>query len=353
LAGHDILVIGGSAGSVESLREIVRRLPASLPAAVFIVIHTTPYSKSYLPQLLARAGLLPASHPRDREKIEPGRIYIAPPDYHLLVGDGFVRVVQGPREHSTRPAIDPLFRTAALSYGPRVVGTILSGGLDDGTLGLRAIKARAGSAIVLDPKEALVPDMPANALRRVTVDYRLPVTQIAPTLVRLAHEPADGKGAPPVSKELAFEAAMAAWDLDALEGHDRPGRPSPFSCPDCGGTLWEVGNGQESHFRCRTGHAFTPLSLAAGQSHLLEEALNEAFRALKEKEHLERRLGRWARDQGNTDGAVYHEQQAANAERYGAVLWEMLAKLEAVTAEKSPAPAPASADAESGEMEAP
>jgi two-component system chemotaxis response regulator CheB len=332
--GHDILALGGSAGGYECLRQVAAHLPADLPASLFVVQHTQPYTHSYLPEILSRVGPLPARHPEDREPIKPGVIYVAPPDYHLLVGPGFVRLVQGPRENLSRPALDPLFRTAAVSYGPRVVGVVLSGLLDDGTAGLAAVKARGGVAVVQEPLDASYPDMPASALRHVAVDYRLPLSQIAPALVRLVHEPvAEKEGGTVVPEELNWEAAAASWDMEALQSPERPGVPSPFTCPDCNGSLWEIETDGPLRFRCRTGHAWSPLSLLAGQAGSVEAALNEAFRTLKEKEHLELRLARRSRETRSDAGAAYHERQAGEAKHAAAVLHGLLLHLRSVAGE--------------------
>jgi two-component system chemotaxis response regulator CheB len=186
MAGHDIIVIGGSAGGLEPVTAIARSLPADFPAAVFVVIHSPPINPSFLPSILAKAGPLPASHPTDGEPITSGRIFVARPNYHLLIAPGEVRVTRGPKEKLFRPAVDPLFRSAALTYGRRVIGVVLSGGLDDGAAGLWAIKTCGGITVVQDPEEALVPSMPESALRQTPVDYRLRMAQIAPTLARLA-----------------------------------------------------------------------------------------------------------------------------------------------------------------------
>lgn len=196
---HDIIAIGASAGGVEALTKLVRGLPKDLPAAVFVVVHIPASGTSLLPQILSAQGTLPAVQAVDGQAVEPGRIYLAPPDHHLLLEDSRMRCRRGPRENRTRPAIDPLFRTAAQAYGPRVAGVVLSGTLQDGTAGLSAIKQAGGVAVVQDPQEALFPSMPESALRRVPVDYVLPVPEISPLLARLARPPQDGSG--PSQKE--------------------------------------------------------------------------------------------------------------------------------------------------------
>jgi two-component system, chemotaxis family, protein-glutamate methylesterase/glutaminase len=185
LPEHDIIVIGASAGGVEALKTLVHGLPAHFPASVFVVLHISAHQQSMLPTLLCKAGPLCAFHPLDHAQIKRERIYIAPPDCHLLVEVGQVRLGKGPREKWSRPAIDVLFRSAAHAYGPRVVGVILTGGLDDGSAGLLAVKRSGGVAIVQDPDDARFPAMPRSALATVIVDYTVPLSGIAPLLVRL------------------------------------------------------------------------------------------------------------------------------------------------------------------------
>jgi two-component system chemotaxis response regulator CheB len=323
MPNHDIVVVGGSAGALEAIYELTEGLPADFPGSVFITLHVPPYSRSQLPALLSRRGRLPAAYPQDGEPIEPGRVYMAPPDYHLLVGKGVVHITQGPRENNCRPAIDPLFRTAAVAYGPRVVGVLLSGLLDDGAVGLQAIRSCGGVTVVQDPNEAPYPDMPANALAETRVDHTLAVAQIAGLLVRLSREPARATKVD-AADALKWEAAVAEWDLPALDSPTRPGKPSPFTCPHCKGSLWEANDENGHRFRCRIGHSWSGLALLAGQAEAVDDALNEAFRALKEKQHLSQRLAKKARTQGNADAATHHEGEA---ERLGASaknIWEML-----------------------------
>jgi two-component system, chemotaxis family, protein-glutamate methylesterase/glutaminase len=208
MAGRDIIVIGASAGGVEVLSELCKNLPPELPAAVFIVWHMPATSTGIFPRMLERTSALPVENAVDGEPLVPGRIYTAPPDHHLLLEDGRVRLTHGPKENRFRPAVDPLFRSAAYSYGPRVIGLVLSGALDDGTSGLWMIKDRGGVAMVQDPVDALVPDMPRNALHNVEVDYVVPVSEMPALLMQLTSEPlpepviSEGNGKEPEELEI-------------------------------------------------------------------------------------------------------------------------------------------------------
>jgi two-component system chemotaxis response regulator CheB len=292
MSGRDIIVIGASAGGVEALGSLVADLPEDLPAAVFIVLHIGPNSATALPSILSRRTKLPVDHPRDGEPVEPNRVYVAMPDHHLLVGDGLVRVATGPKENGHRPSIDTLFRSAALNYGPRVTGVILSGTLDDGTAGLRAIHERGGAAIVQDPDEALFPGMPQSALAGDDPDFILPVAEIAGVLTNLAREersPEGGSGT--MSDELDAELRWANPDLSTSPPQDPPlGLPSGFTCPECHGGLWEIDDEGYPRYRCRVGHGFSAESLLDTQRVDVEAALWTAFRALEERAALFRRL---------------------------------------------------------------
>jgi two-component system chemotaxis response regulator CheB len=191
MSAHDLVVIGGSAGALQALTKVVAELPPSLPACVLVALHIAPAGDGVLPGVLERATSLPVSWARNHDPIIPGRVYVAVPDFHLVVTSSGLRVVHGPRENGFRPAIDPLFRTAAREFGPRVVGVILSGGLSDGAYGLKVIKQCGGRTIVQDPSDAIVPSMPANALRGVKVDYVQKASDIAATIERLSADQAD------------------------------------------------------------------------------------------------------------------------------------------------------------------
>ncbi len=321
---RDIIVIGGSAGAVEALIRLVPTLPADLPAAVFVVVHITPTAPTLLPAILTRAGNLPASHPVSGEPIRAGRIYIPPPDHHLLVRDGHVHLSRGPKENAHRPAVDTLFRTAAVAYGPRVVGVILSGLLDDGTAGMRAIKRMGGVAVAQSPNEALFPGMPLSAIENVDVDHVLHLKDIGPTLASLSREEVDGNGPLSVPEELMQEARIADMDDGALADPERPGTPAGLSCPECNGTLFDIQDGKLVRFRCRVGHAYSTETLFAEQGEHVEAALWSAMVALKEKAVLCRRMMTSMRQRGHERPALRFEQHMKDAEQRATLIKDLL-----------------------------
>lgn len=283
--GHDIIVIGASAGGVEALSLLLATLPAALPASVFIVLHVSPHGPSFLAQTVDRVASLSVKNAVDGEKIERGRVYVAVPDNHLQLEGGRVRLSRGPRENFHRPSIDALFRSAAESYGPRVVGVVLTGYLDDGTAGLHAVKSHGGIAVVQDPKDAVSPAMPANALRNVKVDHCVSLAKMGPLLVRLAATRTVRKGKKGVARR------MEKRSMRPKEMEDRFGLPTSFVCPECNGPLWETKAGRSLQFRCHVGHAYSPGSLLADNSDGLERALWSAVRTFDERAGLLRRLG--------------------------------------------------------------
>jgi two-component system, chemotaxis family, protein-glutamate methylesterase/glutaminase len=319
---HDIVVVGASAGGVEALVDLARSVPPDLPAAVFVVLHLPPTGSSALPDILSRHGPLPAAHVKDGEPIEPGRIYVAPPDHHLLLRTGHAHLARGPRENGHRPAADPLFRSAAGEYATRVVGVVLSGALDDGTAGLVAVKGRGGLTVVQEPGDALYPGMPNSAIAHVRVDHVLPAAAMGPLLARLTLEPA-GEAPQPAPDDMDLEVEVEGFSLAAMEG-ERPGTPSAFSCPDCNGVLWEIQDGQLERFRCRVGHAWSPESLLTQQSEALEAALWIALRSLEERAALARRLAEPARRRRHSITAGRFEEQAAEAQQAARLVRELL-----------------------------
>ena len=286
----DIVVIGASAGGIEALRVLVGRLPVDFPASLFIVLHTSPEAPSMLANILERSGKLTAVTPCDGERIRPGTIYVAPPDRHLLIEPNVVRVTRGPKENRFRPAIDPLFRSAAQTYGPRVIGVILTGYLDDGTAGLWTVKQLGGTAVVQDPEDAIVPFMPLNAMTHVKVDYSLPLEEIAPLLVRLTTEAAEEEGVCQVAKEVEIEVNIAK-EQQALEaGVLQLGEPSNYACPECHGVLLQMKEGSLFRFRCHTGHAYSVESLLTDITEKMDDALWNSIRAFEEGELFMRHM---------------------------------------------------------------
>jgi len=303
MSGHDIIVVGASAGGVEALSTFVAGLPPDLPASVFVVLHLSAQSPSLLPQILQRACKLPVVAPVDREPVRPGRIYVARPDLHLLVAEEdetrVVRLVRGPKENRHRPAVDALFRAAAYVCGPCVIGVVLTGTLDDGTAGLKAIKDRGGIAVVQDPLDAFYPSMPQNALDHVAVDHCVPVAEIGPLLGRLAMEPVSERDAPAPSRQMQLEIKLMEMDGQVMHEDERSGKPSVYSCPECKGVLYEQEDDRLIRFRCRVGHALSAESVLAEQSEAVEDALWMALNTLEESATLSRRLGQRARVSGH------------------------------------------------------
>jgi two-component system, chemotaxis family, protein-glutamate methylesterase/glutaminase len=302
MATRDIVVIGASAGGMAAIEKVVAGLPRDLPAAVFVVWHLAPGVKSVLPNVLMRAGPLPAGNPKDGDPIEPGRIYVGPNDHHMLIEKGYIRVARGPKENRFRPAVDPLFRSAAYVYGTRVIGVVLSGALDDGTAGLWAIKMRGGTAIVQDPADAAHRSMPLNALENVDVDHRLPAAEIGPLLGRLTREPAPAELPMPEAVRQRMESEVAiAHEADALqENVMRLGELSPFTCPECHGVLTRLKEGRITRFRCHTGHALSSGTLLEAATEQVEERLMDAVRGLDEAIMLLNELGEQHAREGNT-----------------------------------------------------
>jgi two-component system chemotaxis response regulator CheB len=318
-----IVVIGASAGGVEALKELVSYLPADFPAPILVVVHIPPHAISVLPAILSRNGKLPAIHPQDGQKLEQGQIYVAPPDNHLLVKEGYLRVMRGPSENGHRPAVDPLFRTAARSYDRSAIGVVLSGTLDDGTAGLAVIKERGGIAIVQSPEEALYPGMPNNAIENVKVDYVLPLAGIASLLTKLAHEQPEPL-AKPLSEKVEYETDIVEFDMETVEDPNRPGMLSTLVCPECGGSLWEITEGDILRYRCHVGHAYSAETLKAEQTEALENALWVALRTLEDNATLARRLTERSRSRQHIRAAERFELEAQNAEQNARVIREVL-----------------------------
>ena len=321
MPGRDIIVVGASAGGVEALVQLARGLPPDLPAAVFVVLHVPAQGTSVLPQILNRAGPLPAAHPSDLEPVRRGRIYIAPPDHHLLVKDGRVRVTRGPKENGHRPSVDPLFRTAARNHRNRVIGVILSGNLDDGTAGLAVVRRHGGVSVVQNPEEAHYPSMPRSALDNAGADHVVSLPELPALLVELAREEVPDVGVDPMA---AQEPDVAEAGTNAMKNKQMPGPPTSLTCPDCGGSLWELRDGELVRYRCHVGHAYSPESLMSEQNGMMESALWTALRALDESTDLARRLSERAQRNGNPITAANFERLAEERDAKAALLRRVL-----------------------------
>ncbi|HEX8499644.1 MAG TPA: chemotaxis protein CheB [Pyrinomonadaceae bacterium] len=343
MPGRDIVVVGTSGGGVEALKTLVGGLPADFPGSVFVVMHAAPDSPGVLGQILDRSGPLPAANAVNRERIVPGRIYVAAPDRHLLLEPGVVRVTHGPKENRFRPAVDPLFRSAAQTYGPRVVGVILTGGLDDGTSGLWAVKRLGGLAVVQDPDEAFMPSMPLSALRGVEVDHTLPLAEVAPLLARLASTSVAEQGGYEVPEELNIEVSIAKEERARDEDVFKLGEPSIYACPECHGTLLRLEESGRTRFRCHTGHAFSADSLLSELTQTIEATLWSSIRAIDESAMLLRHLAEHARlsDAGAAEGFL---KRAREAEGRSALVRRAVFSHDSLSGDKVAAEASAASD---------
>ena len=303
-----LVVIGASAGGIEALCRLVAGLPSDFSAAVAIVLHTSPQSPGILHEILNRCGPLPALSPIGRERLQSGTIYVAPPDYHLVIEPLQVRVAKGPKENRFRPAVDPLFRSAAQVYGPNAIGVVLTGNLDDGAAGLWTIKQLGGVAIVQDPFDAMFPAMPQAAMDAVKADHVVPLQDIPPLLARLTEIPARDV-AIQVPEQVEVEVKIAKQEDPLKAGIGQLGEPSAFACPECHGVLLQMKEGGRVRFRCHTGHAYSAESLLADIRDQIEVQLWNAIRAMQEGDLLMRALAKHTDEaHGAADSATLRER---------------------------------------------
>ncbi|MDQ2813241.1 MAG: chemotaxis protein CheB [Actinomycetota bacterium] len=295
LRGRDIVAVAASAGGLEPLRTLLAALPADLPASVLVVLHIPATGGRTLPRILDRAGDLPAAAAVDGEPLRPGRVYVAPPDLHLMVVDGLVRTSRGPRQNGVRPSADPLFRSAALYGGPRTIGVVLSGALDDGALGPATVEDRGGRVIVQDPDDADYSSMPRCALATTRYPTVEPAGKIADALIRLTGEQvAESAGEPPADLEAEVRGTLAGDPQINPVASDYTG----FTCPDCGGPLYHAGEHAADSYDCLVGHRWSPESLLEEQASAVERAMWLAIRSLDERHRLTERLSKSARNRG-------------------------------------------------------
>jgi two-component system chemotaxis response regulator CheB len=320
MAQIELIVIGASAGGLDGLLTIVTHLPPSLPASVIVVMHNN--SNSQLPAILARAGALPVAVPEDGDTIVAGRILVAPPDYHVLVSRGRVVLNRGPRENGFRPAIDPLFRTAARAYRGRVMGVILSGALDDGTYGMRVIKDAGGVTVVQDPDEATIPSMPLSVIENVAVDHVVSAAAMPDLIVRLTARGAAKGTVMPRRKEPEPQDPDDPTQVEEMV--ETFGPPIGITCPDCGGALWEMRDGNLDRYRCHVGHQFSPDSLETSQRDAVEGALWSAVRALEEQADLRQRMAERAEGAGLNIAHGQFAEAAQTSHQQASAIRELL-----------------------------
>ncbi|MEU4421055.1 chemotaxis protein CheB [Actinoplanes sp. NPDC024001] len=311
MARRDLIVVGGSAGAHAALRSILARLPVDLPAAVLVVTHLAPGPRSALADMLATSSALPVVTAVDGERVRPGRVYVAIPDRHLLIGAGDVmRFSAGPRENRVRPAVDTLFRAAARWAGPRVIGVVLSGSLDDGAAGLAAVVEQGGAALIQDPREARFPGMPAAALAAVPSAAVAPATDLARLITQCAGQPAAEAGE--ADEALIWETDMIA---DGRTDAGQPQEPIALGCPECRGGMYEVRTGRAVHYVCHVGHSWSPESFVAASDDGIEEALWTAVSAMQEKITVLRGLAAHAERTGDHDRHRIYRSEAERVHR--------------------------------------
>jgi two-component system, chemotaxis family, protein-glutamate methylesterase/glutaminase len=310
-----VVIVGASAGGVEALIELARSLPADFPHPMLVVLHVAPTGTSVLPAILARACRLPVAAPADGEELQPGHVYVAPPDCHLVVEDSRLRLSQAPRENGHRPAIDPTMRTAADAYDGATIGIVLSGSRDDGTAGLMAIKASGGTAIVQDPDEALYPAMPLSAMAHVEPDAVLPIAAMARWILERNPQTNGARVSsnPPNPTNPTPDARLAVVDTEDDPPRSATGEGTRYTCPDCGGVLFERREGLLERFECSIGHVFSIESLSSAQAEALESALWAAVRSLDDRAALLKRLGARSRENDQMRSAATFEREAEEA----------------------------------------
>jgi two-component system chemotaxis response regulator CheB len=312
---RDLVVIGASAGGVETLIEVVRDLPADLPAAICIVLHIAPGSPSMLAHILGRAGTLPCQPARDGIRLREGVILVAPPDQHLVIQDGHARLTVGPRENGHRPAVDVLFRSAARALDSRVVGVVLSGTRDDGSAGLAMIKANGGATIVQDPQDAMYSDMPASAIANVSVDAIVPAALVGSTIAAMV------KGEDPPPRARGEDLGPDPPDSERVR----------VVCPDCGGVLEERPEAGVLQWQCRVGHRYSPDTLIDLQADDVEGALWTAIRVLADRSVLLQRMAQQAQDRGQGRSARRFRQRAESATQQAEIVRQALARAAGTT----------------------
>lgn len=315
-----VIVVGASAGGLNALAKLVSQLQKDFPAPVLIVQHiSADATGNVLLDALNQQSALSCAHAKNGSTLEPGHVYLAPSDHHLMIDEaGKMLVTKGAQENRWRPAIDPLFRSAAVAYTSRVIGIILTGYLDDGAAGLKAIQRCGGVTVVQAPADADYPDMPRNAIAQVDVDYSLPIAEMGGLLNKLIGSKITGRKTVP--QDIQIEAKIAKRVLSDLPSVNALGEQVPFNCPGCGGVLWEVDSGASLRYRCHTGHAYTAAALLAEQTMKIEETMWVALRMFEERKNLLTTLSKHQRGAALTSSLERAELSQVHINRIKAVL---------------------------------
>lgn len=315
-----VVVIGTSAGGLSALKRLICQLSKDFPLPVLVVRHISPDATgSVLLDELNKQNTLKCQHAKSGDNLKPGNLYLAPSDHHLLIGENRkMLITKGAHENRSRPAIDPLFRSAAVAFGTGVIGILLTGYLDDGTSGMKVIKKCGGICIVQDPEDAEYPDMPRNVLNNIKVDYSLPLSEMGPLLFKIISRKLPNNK--PVPEDVLVEAKIAERVLSDLSSVNKLGDQVPFNCPGCGGVLWQVGKDSDLRFRCHTGHAYTADYLLAEQTHKIEETMWTALRMFEEHKNLLTEMARGAKGAGSQTALERAETSQVHIDRIRAIL---------------------------------
>lgn len=336
MANRDIVAIGTSAGGVEALLFLAKNFPKALPASVFVTIHLSSHFNSSLDELLTRAGKLPATFAKDGEPIRKGRIYLAPAGFHMLIEGDTIALGNGPRENNVCPAIDPMLRSLAACCGPRSVGVILTGTMGDGASGLWALGRYGGVTVVQEPKDAAFPEMPLTALKRARPDRVVPLADMPKLLESLVQRPAGEPVPEPVPKSLRYEVEIAKHGHSDMSHMDAMGRRSRLSCPDCGGVMWEIDDGDGVRFRCHIGHAYTAEVMSMAMDESLRHALASAQRGYEERAALLERMHARASGQGQSHLAETWRQKADEYSAEADVILDAIKRLDRLATAPAP-----------------
>lgn len=331
MANRDLVAIGTSAGGVDALVFLARNFPPQFPAAILVTIHLPSQTNSSLDEILTRAGPLPAEFASHGQRFRTGHVYIAPAGRHLLIDGEHLSLGIGPRENNVRPSIDPMLRSAAACCGPRSIGVVLTGTMGDGASGMHAVRRCGGITVVQDPDDAAFPEMPLNALNRSTPDHVVHLGELPKLLLGLVQQPVGA--VKPVPTDIKYEVEIARTGRAGIPEMDRLGRRSALSCPDCGGVMWEIAEGDVLRFRCHVGHAYSAEMMQLAQDESLRRALGSALRALDERIALTEKLRKQAADRGHNRVTTHWAQKKAEIEHEAEVIRGAIRRADEIAAD--------------------